>query len=107
MAQLRQDLSYTFRRLSKTPGLVVAVVFPIGLGLAANSTIFSMVSRFVLTPPPVGDPQHTAVPEDHRQERVLQQFPLARLHRPARPGKILLRPRRLRRTRARLHRRQR
>jgi predicted permease len=56
MAQLRQDLSYTFRRLSKTPGLVVAVVFSIGLGLAANSTIFSMVSRFVLTPPPVGDP---------------------------------------------------
>src|SRR5277367_3726796 len=56
MAQLRQDLSYTIRRLSKTPGLVVAVVFPIGLGIAANSTIFSMVSRFVLTPPPVGDP---------------------------------------------------
>ncbi len=56
MAQLRQDLSYTFRRLSKTPGLVLAVVFSIGLGIAANSTIFSMVSRFVLTPPPVGDP---------------------------------------------------
>jgi predicted permease len=55
MAQLRQDLSYTFRRLSKTPGLVVAVVFSIGLGIAANSTIFSMVSRFALTPPPVGD----------------------------------------------------
>ncbi|QNI34339.1 ABC transporter permease [Alloacidobacterium dinghuense] len=56
MAQLRQDLAYTFRRLSKTPGLVLAVVISIGLGLAANSTIFSMVSRFVLTPPPVGDP---------------------------------------------------
>ena len=56
MAQLRQDLSYTFRRLSKTPGLVLAVVFSIGLGIAANATIFSMVSRFVLTPPPVGDP---------------------------------------------------
>ena len=56
MAQLRQDLSYTIRRLSKTPGLVLAVVISIGLGLAANATIFSMVSRFVLTPPPVGDP---------------------------------------------------
>jgi len=56
MAQLRQDLSYTFRRLSRTPGLVLAVVFSIGLGIAANATIFSMVSRFVLTPPPVGDP---------------------------------------------------
>jgi predicted permease len=49
-------LSYTFRRLSKSPGLVLAVVFSIGLGIAANSTIFSMVSRFVLKPPPVGKP---------------------------------------------------
>lgn len=56
MAQLWQDLSYTFRRLSKTPGLVIAIVISIGLGIAANATIFSMVSRFVLTPPPVGDP---------------------------------------------------
>src|SRR5215472_6509713 len=56
MAHLRQDLSYTFRRLSKTPGLVLAIVISIGLGIAANSTIFSMVSRFVLTPPPVGNP---------------------------------------------------
>src|ERR1700760_2042725 len=56
MAQLRQDLSYTFRRLSRTPGLVLAIVISIGLGIAANTTIFSMVSRFVLTPPPVGDP---------------------------------------------------
>lgn len=55
MAHLWQDLSYTFRRLSKTPGLVLAVVFSIGLGIAANSTIFSMVSRFILTPPPVGN----------------------------------------------------
>src|SRR5580698_1948569 len=56
MAQLRQDLSYTIRRLSRTPGLVFAIVLSIGLGIAANATIFSMVSRFVLTPPPVGDP---------------------------------------------------
>ncbi len=56
MAQLRQDLSYTFRRLSRSPGLVLAVVLSIGLGIAANSTIFSMVSRFVLKPAPVGDP---------------------------------------------------
>jgi predicted permease len=28
----------------------------VGLGIAANATIFSMVSRFVLSPAPVGDP---------------------------------------------------
>lgn len=56
MAMWLQDLAYTFRRLSKSPGLVVAVVISIGLGIAANATIFSMVSRFVLKPAPVGDP---------------------------------------------------
>jgi predicted permease len=56
MADLRQDLQYTLRRLSRAPGFVIAVVISIGLGIAANSTIFSMVSRFVLRPAPVGDP---------------------------------------------------
>ena len=36
--------------------MVLAVIVSIGLGIAANSTIFSMVSRFVLRPAPVGDP---------------------------------------------------
>ena len=56
MAALRQNLVYTMRRFSKSPGFVLAVVISIGLGIAANSTIFSMVSRFVLSPAPVGDP---------------------------------------------------
>jgi predicted permease len=56
MPALRQDLTFAFRRFSKSPGFVLAVVLSIGLGIAANSTIFSMVSRFVFRPAPVGDP---------------------------------------------------
>jgi predicted permease len=56
MAELRQNLTYSVRRLSKSPGLVFAVVVSIALGIAANATIFSMISRFVLRPAPVGDP---------------------------------------------------
>ncbi|HTZ59971.1 MAG TPA: ABC transporter permease [Acidobacteriaceae bacterium] len=56
MPMLRQNLAYSLRRLSRSPGFVFAVVFSIGLGIAVNSTIFSMVSRFVLRPAPVGDP---------------------------------------------------
>jgi putative ABC transport system permease protein len=56
MANLRQDFTYTLRRLSKTPGFVLAVVLSIGIGIATNATIFSIVSRFVLRPAPVGDP---------------------------------------------------
>jgi predicted permease len=56
MANLRQDFIYTLRRLSKTPGFVLAVVLSIGIGIASNATIFSIVSRFVLSPAPVSDP---------------------------------------------------
>jgi len=56
MTELRQNLTYSIRRFSRSPGLVFAIVVSIALGIAANSTIFSMVSRFVLRPPPVGNP---------------------------------------------------
>ncbi len=54
---LWHDLIYTFRRLARTPGVALAVVLSIGLGIAANATIFSLVSKFVLAPAPVGDPK--------------------------------------------------
>jgi predicted permease len=50
------EIKQTLRRLWKAPGVVLAVIVSIGLGIAANATIFSMVSRFVLSPAPVGDP---------------------------------------------------
>lgn len=57
MAAGAQDLRQTFRRLRKSPVFVLAVVVSVGLGIAANATIFSMVSKFVLSPAPVGDPR--------------------------------------------------
>ena len=53
---LLQDLRFGVRALRKSPGFAAAAVLSIGLGIAANCTIFSMVSRFVLRPAPVGDP---------------------------------------------------
>lgn len=56
MGSWLRELRYTVRRLVKSPGFVAAAVVSIGLGIAANATIFSMVSRFVLKPAPVGEP---------------------------------------------------
>lgn len=53
---LWKDFTYTLRRLSRLPSLVFIVVLSIGLGIAANATIFSIVSKFILSPAPVGDP---------------------------------------------------
>lgn len=51
------EMGFTVRRLAKSPGFVAAAVLSIGVGIAANATIFSIVSRFVLKPPPVGNPE--------------------------------------------------
>jgi predicted permease len=51
-----QEMRQTLRRLWKAPGFVLAVIVSVGLGIAANATIFSMVSKFVLSPALVGDP---------------------------------------------------
>ena len=76
MAALRQNLIYSFRRLFRSPGFVFAVIFSIGLGIAANSTIFSMVSRFVLRPAPVGDPGTLmALRTTYEGDRCCNNFP--------------------------------
>src|SRR5262249_4272554 len=53
---LWRDLTYSLRRLSRTPALVAVVLLSIGIGVAANATIFSIVSKFLLEPVHVGDP---------------------------------------------------
>jgi predicted permease len=51
-----QDIYLAFRRFSKSPSFVLAVVVSIGLGIGANASIFSIVSTFLLRPPAVGTP---------------------------------------------------
>jgi predicted permease len=51
-----RDIRLALRRFSKSPGLCLAVIVSIGLGVGANATIFSIVSSFLLRPPAVGEP---------------------------------------------------
>ncbi|MGA8034858.1 MAG: ABC transporter permease [Candidatus Acidiferrales bacterium] len=76
MNGLGRDVSYAARRLRHSPGFVAAVVLSIGLGIAANSTIFSMISRFVLKPAPVGDPPTlVGLHVTHDGEQCCNHFP--------------------------------
>ncbi len=56
LENLLRDLRFSLRMLGKHPAATAVAIFSIGLGIGANATIFSMVSRFVLRPAPVGDP---------------------------------------------------
>jgi predicted permease len=51
-----QDLLYAFRTLRRDRALVAMVALSIGLGIAVNTTVFSMVNATVLGALPVRDP---------------------------------------------------
>ena len=56
LESLLRDIVYGLRTLAKHRGATAIAILSIGLGIGANATIFSMVSRFILRPAPVGDP---------------------------------------------------
>jgi putative ABC transport system permease protein len=57
MTGVIQDVRYAARQLRKSPAFFSIVVLTLGLGIGANTTIFSMVDSLVLRSLPVKDPR--------------------------------------------------
>ena len=53
MRGVLQTLSYSVRRLLKNPGLSLIIVLSIGLGIGANTTVFTWMESLVLNPYPL------------------------------------------------------
>jgi putative ABC transport system permease protein len=56
-----RDLGYSLRTLRKSPGFALTAAITLALGVAANTTIFSMVSPILLRKPPVPDADRVLV----------------------------------------------
>ena len=52
---LTSDLRFALRSLSRTPGFAIAVIVTLGLGIGANTAIFSVVRGVMLRPLPNRD----------------------------------------------------
>jgi predicted permease len=76
LESLLRDVHYSLRSLVRNRLVTAVAVLSIGLGIGSNTTIFSIVSRFVLRPAPVGDPSTLlSLHVMHDGDRCCNQFP--------------------------------
>ena len=56
MRFLFQDLRYAMRQTRKSPGITLAIIFILGLGIAANAVTFTVMKATLLRPLPYPEP---------------------------------------------------
>src|SRR5438067_1167390 len=70
------DLMWALRWLRKNPGFAAAVVFVLGLGIGANTAVFSIVDAVLLRPSPYPYPESLVRVEESSTSRALFGVPV-------------------------------
>src|SRR5262245_26824673 len=66
---LVRDLGYSLRTLRQSPGFTAVAVISLALGIGANTAVFTIVNRALLTALPVKDPDQIVALAPFRQQR--------------------------------------
>lgn len=74
MRNFLKDGRFALRTLAKNPGFAVIGIVTLALGMAVNTTVFSVVNGFLLRPLPVPHPEQMTV-------LALKQSPVAGAYR--------------------------
>jgi putative ABC transport system permease protein len=72
LAMFRQDAGFALRMMRKSPGYTLAAILTLGLGIGANSAIFSVVNAVLLKP----------LPYEHGERLVVLQHRMGMLDQP-------------------------
>jgi predicted permease len=72
MQVLWQDLRYGIRKLVQHPGFTTLVVLVLGLGIGANTAIFSVVNAVLLSPLAYNDPHQLVVIKETNPAKTIE-----------------------------------
>src|SRR5271169_446534 len=61
MSEILQDFLFAFRTLRRSPVLILVVIFSLGIGIGANTAVFSVANALFLRPLPYPHPDRLAI----------------------------------------------